>query len=319
MNFKTLLLSGLVISSGSLMAQDVATTADQAVMKRMLPNSYGRAEAYNEVEVPADKDSSGKAGVKAIIGSKFFDQRMDFRVTLGAHKPNNTAAVSSSEVMVDTAINAYNYNDKLVSLDPYAKLEVPTQADQKATNGRFGAVVSSTYNMPTDAGVFGIKGFIDSAAVFSRKPDKVLVTRDGKPVSNKELALTGLGLTTNEDGNYVTDPQNLRMRHVAGFTLGYEPSYRYLTGLSLAATTRLRLDATPTMEYREEDNVVGAKTNTLGFQSYDYNNDKSAEILEAKYKINDTFYVQNEFTVYLKQVNDKNSYENTIGVGANLF
>ncbi len=320
-NYKNLLLGSLVLSASGVMAQEL-TSEKRAPLQKILPNSFSKAEAYQKHDAPGVAEAGNKAGFEYILGSTFFDKRMEVEVTLGVHKLDTDAKINTSEIVVESKFTAVDFNEKMLTLAPYVKVELPTQNDQLATNGRFGAIFASSHTMATDYGVFGIRGYYDGAAEFSRSPDRVEITRDGEPVSANDPSLVNLGLLTNASGNLTAAPQALNTRHEAGLELTYGAD-KFVNGLSFKSKTRRRINGKPMMEYDLTEKRVIAKTYAAGIQQYN-NIYRDAEVLTAKYMINDTFYVKNDFTLYLKQVENqtgdkKFAYENLITLGANLF
>jgi hypothetical protein len=324
-NLTHLILSGMVISTAtfSLAAMGAET---QAPLQKVLPNSYGKASIFNSAKNSVTKETEVKTGVAYTLGSSFFDKMMDLNVTLGAYKSPNSAKVELSEVEVEAEVSAFNYNDKLIAIDPYVKAEVPSQAGQDATNGRFGAKLSSTYKMPTDFGVFGVNGYYDGGAEFQREPKNVKVSIDGKYAlandAETKKKLSGFNLT-DKDGIYETEAKALSTRQEVGVGLTYEAT-KFVPGLSLGVKTRHRISGTPIMEYNEGKNAVVAKTATrLDLQQYDHVG-KTASVIGAKYMLTDAVFVKNDLTVYHTRETDgsgakKVPYENMFVIGANLF
>jgi hypothetical protein len=328
-NYKSLTLvmvSGFALSAAAFGAETAAT--EIAPLQRVLPNSYSKVEMYNKNEQSYVKPKPMKTGFEYVLGSHFFDKLVDASVTVGAHKKGDSAKMNLSEVEVDGSVSAINFRDKLITLDPYVKVELPAQTDHDVTNGRFGAKLASSYKMPTDAGVFGLAGHYDLAGVFSREPKNVEVyAANGELVSTNDAEMSkkmaSLKLAENPEGHYEVAPESLGLRQELVAGVNYEPT-NFIPGLTVEAKARYRVIGTPRMEYSEDSNKVAAKTVTaLALPSYDQA-DRLAYLFGAKYKINDAFYVKNEFTLYNQKELDsagvkKFAYENLLVVGANLF
>lgn len=316
-NVTRLIVSSVVLSAGSY---DVAFSAEIAPLQKALPNAYGKAELFSEAKTPREKTATTKTGAKYLVGSTFFEKRMELELGLGVHKIDDSAKLNLSEIEVESSFTALNYSDKLIALTPYVKAEIPAQAEQDPTNGRFGAKLSSTYKLPVEAGVFGLTGYYDVGAKFSREPKMVPVTQDGKPLTAVDNP--GLGLTADAQGAYQIAPQSLAMQQDVGVAVSYEAT-KYVPGLSFEVKTRRKIQGTPVMEYTASDKSVAPKTGAMGVQEYAHVG-KTSHVFGAKYMITDAVYLKNDFTLYNSKVADasnteKFAYENMLVVGANLF
>ena len=305
-------LSGLALSGLGLAADFEASK--NAPLQNIFPNSYGNL-VLKHILNKSGESTKPEVQARYILGSTFFDGKLDSWVTLGAIRQAGTPVVSQRPVQVESYYTLYK-ND-YVTVSPFLDAFLPS--GEKGTRGEMGMYVPVSYEQSLSAGKVKLLSEMVFAGSFgTRKEDfKTEVTRAGKPLTDDDVKRSSLSLTKDNDSNsYMESSQASNLRGTVTFGAGFEP--KLVSGLSMALISSHTQQYVPVMELNTKTNTVGLKK--AGFMNQpEYKNTYSSEQqLSVGYKLRDGLSVANDFIV--KSIKDgKMDYANAISLSASLF
>jgi len=321
----TALIGGVAFAGSAAAAELAATKA--APIQSIFPNAYSEVELSHHLKrQPAASADNSRVDATYKLGSTFFDNTLDSFFVVGTRKYVDSARFEAKAVDWETYLTAYS-ND-FMAIKPYVLASLPHvdhAGNHQNTKGRFGVQLPLNYEVSTPAGAVSLGAYYDGAARINNS-HKVKLTENGEPVTRSQVeesrfALSSdrmpqLGLVPNSADEYEVQAQALAVRQEAGVTFGYKPNI--LQGLAFEWRTRHILDSDPLMEYDPATEKVAPRSNNLIKQEYRHLG-RTNHRLRAKYDINETLYVHNDFSFENKLVDDKLNYMNVLAVGARLF
>lgn len=249
-------------------------------IKAALPDSYGKLQMRHYANFNMEKDevysTIPKAQLRAYLGSKFFDGKLDTQLILAGTKATETTKISNRRPEIYTSLNAFS-ND-YVSIDPYLDVYVPYQGS--GTDGTLSLDVTAMIpTIQTAAGGLDLSIGLDPNASLSSREEK---TANVDVKTDRQASF----LTTSESGAPEVKKKEPSYNAEARASIGFKPAI--VKGLGLTATSYVNRSFEPKYEVVEEGNDtvqtrVGYTTENITRQS-----------LVVSYKVNDSLSLANE-------------------------
>lgn len=309
-----------------------------APLQSILPNAYGKVDVrhyFHRKTLGADNKLTYDPMFqpRLVLGSKFFEGRLDSQVIFGAE--NKTGTAHNSATMGDKGTRIENeftvYKNDYVSFIPLLYIQLPKSTDEvrKPTKAELGIDIPVQYPVHTSAGIFAFEGEFTGKTYFSSRPDAedrvALRDSDDRVITKnnidleKGMSLTdaqkkSMNLSADDKGVYKVNPNGRTFNTYFAVGASYAPSF--VTGLKTTVLSQYETTYVPVMEYdRNSKTISNRKSGTRNVYTAAF---EPSYLWRVKYEINPTYSVTNEFTLMSRAENQR-KYSNMVSVVAKLF
>ena len=281
----------LGLSWGSQVFAEEEVTASKINLRDYFPTAYSVLNLRHYSEMVDGENPTPFMQLRAYLGAKWLDEKLDTYLTLGLNKVYETDEFSSNRTVSQRTPEIYAIyslvDTAMLDLSPRVGVIMPLGSSQVALE--LGAELASSSSMDTAAGKISFGGVADVYALqhIGSNDTNVSIADEARREHLRET----YSLTTTDDGDLSIKEDYARYASKYGIWAKYEPDM--IDGLALAVGTAYELSYIPAWEAAGEgEDAVIQKS---GYRS----SDRVENTFSLSYEITDALSISNSLYYYV--------------------
>lgn len=284
----------LAASSGSVFAEEEQVTASKVNWRDYFPTAYSGISLrhYNEV-VDGAENPTPFMQLRAAIGAKFLDDKLDTSLTLGLNKMYESDEFSQGRTFSQRSprlLATYSmFESDMLSFTPRVGAKLPLYGNNQLQL-EVGGELASSHNMDMLAGKVSLGGLADVYAVQHVGRNETSVSVDDE--AKRERIREAYGLTASEEGDNLTIKEDYA-RYGSAYSLWASYAPEMIDGLALTVSTTYAISYEP--QWKAAD---GENSEAIQLSGYEASSGVENGF-GLSYKINDEISISNTLYYYL--------------------